>query len=160
MRKFVELYSEHHSWLKGWLRKRLGDSDTAADVAHDTFLRVLARPPTVELDEPRAYLTVVARGLVSNWYRRRAIEQAYLDSLARQPEDYAVSPEEQVSTLELLVEIDAMLSKLPAKARETFILSQLEELTYTEIAQRLSISLSTVKRYMVLSFAHCLATMT
>ncbi|WP_416390945.1 sigma factor [Alloalcanivorax xenomutans] len=35
------LYSDHHGWLLGWLRKKLGCSQHAADMAHDTFVRVL-----------------------------------------------------------------------------------------------------------------------
>jgi len=35
------LYQDHHGWLQGWLRKRLGDREHAADVAQDTFLRLL-----------------------------------------------------------------------------------------------------------------------
>ncbi|WP_025135460.1 sigma-70 family RNA polymerase sigma factor [Achromobacter sp. DH1f] len=159
MRKISDLYAGHHSWLKGWLRKRMGDSDTAADLAQDTFVRVLSKPPQGDLQEPRAYLTVIAKGLVSNWYRRRAIENAYLEELASRPEAYSVSPEDRALMLEALFEIDAMLDKLPAKAREAFLLSQLDELPYSEIAQRLNISLSTVKRYIVLGFAQCLASM-
>ncbi|MBV8624203.1 MAG: RNA polymerase subunit sigma, partial [Herbaspirillum sp.] len=32
------LYCDHHSWLQGWLRRRLGNSEQAADLAQDTFL--------------------------------------------------------------------------------------------------------------------------
>lgn len=35
------LYEDHHRWLSGWLRRRLGDSRDAADLAQDTFLRIL-----------------------------------------------------------------------------------------------------------------------
>ncbi|WP_407058407.1 sigma factor [Zoogloea oleivorans] len=36
------LYSDHHAWLFGWLRKKLGCAHNAADVAQDTFLRIMA----------------------------------------------------------------------------------------------------------------------
>ena len=50
------LYSDHHAWLHGWLRKKLGCSQHAADLAHDAFIRVLllAEPHTIK--EPRAFL--------------------------------------------------------------------------------------------------------
>ena len=35
------LYSEHNGWLKGWLRVRLGNAADAADLAQDTFIRVM-----------------------------------------------------------------------------------------------------------------------
>ena len=35
------LYSDHHHWLTGWLRRRLGCPQNAADLAQDTFVKVL-----------------------------------------------------------------------------------------------------------------------
>ncbi|WZB75780.1 sigma factor [Achromobacter insuavis] len=35
------LYAEHHGWLRSWLRRKLGCPEQAADLAQDTFLRVL-----------------------------------------------------------------------------------------------------------------------
>ncbi|WP_269147395.1 sigma factor, partial [Herbaspirillum lusitanum] len=35
-------YSSHHGWLFGWLRKKLGCTHNAADVAQDTFVRIIA----------------------------------------------------------------------------------------------------------------------
>ncbi|MDU5679729.1 sigma factor, partial [Pseudomonas aeruginosa] len=31
------LYQDHHGWLQGWLRRRLGCAENAADLAQDTF---------------------------------------------------------------------------------------------------------------------------
>ncbi len=154
---FNTLYMEHHGWLVGWLRRRLGNVDCAADVAHDTFLRVLGRPDVEPLHEPRAYLTVIAKGLVSNLRQREALERAYLASLALLPERLAPSPEESALLFETLCQIDNMLEQLPATARSVFLLSQLEDLPYADIAIRLKISMRTVKRYMVMGFVQCLS---
>jgi len=37
------LYSEHHGWLFAWLRGKLGNRTEAADLAQDTFLRLLGK---------------------------------------------------------------------------------------------------------------------
>jgi len=153
------LYRDHHAWLQLWLRRRLGNVGDAADLAHDTFARILdARLPAV-LHEPRAYLTTVARGILVNWYQRRALEQAYLEALAQLPEDQAPSPERQLIVLQTLHEIDAMLDALPAPVRRAFLLSQIEGLTYEAIACKIGVSLITVKRYMARAFRQCLACM-
>ncbi len=74
------LYSHHHGWLRAWLHRRLGCRDEAADLTQDTFLRVLLRPQALHgLREPRAYLTTIAKGLLADLWRRRALEQAYRD---------------------------------------------------------------------------------
>lgn len=48
-----------------------------------------------------------------------------------------------------------MLAGLPAKARDAFLLSRLDGLTYSEIATRLNVSSSTVKNYISSALVHC-----
>ena len=153
----ADLYASHHGWLRGWLRKKLGCSEQAADLAQDTFLRLLGRPPALEeLREPRAYLTTMAHGLMVNHLRRQDLERAYLQALAAQPEALAPSPEERALLLETLLAIDALLDGLPSKARQAFLLSQLDGLRYAEIAEHLGVSLSMVKKYMMQAMLHCM----
>jgi len=154
-----QLYSQHHGWLQGWLRKKLGCSQRAADLAHDTFVRILASRLPEPLHEPRAYLTTVAKGVLVNWYQRQDLERAYLEALAALPEALVPSEEERYLILEALGEIDSLLAALPPLVRRTFLLAQLEEMKYEDIAQQLDISLATVKRYMRQAFVQCLSLM-
>lgn len=149
------LYSGHHGWLYATLRKRLGNAMDAADLAQDTFARILASRVTV-IEHPRAYLSCVAKGLLVNWYQRKTLERAYLEALARLPAPEAPSPEVRWLVLETLHEIDAMLDALPAPVRRAFLLSQLGGLKYDDIALQLGVSLITVKRYMKQAFVQCL----
>jgi RNA polymerase sigma-70 factor (ECF subfamily) len=151
------LYSDHHGWLQGWLRKKLGCGFDASDLAHDTFLRVLTAPRLDEIREPRAFLVTVAHGLMVNFLRRRDIERAYLEALAAQPEALGPNPEERAIVVETLVEIDAMLGGLAPKVREAFLLSQLQGLRYADIAGRLGVSVSMIKKYMLQAITHCMA---
>lgn len=50
---------------------------------------------------------------------------------------------------------DTLLAGLPANAREAFLLSRLDGLTYSEIATRLDVSSSTVKNYISSALVHC-----
>lgn len=152
------LYTEHHGWLAGWLGRRLNCHYLGADLAQDTFTRILGADKLLDLREPRAYLTTIAKGLLSTYLQRQRLEQAYLDALLLVPEESYPSPEERVLILEVLAEIDSVLDSLPAKVKRTFLLSQLDGLSYAEIGDLLNISLSTIKRHMVLAFRHCIAT--
>lgn len=157
-RNVETLYGEHHGWLLGWLRRRLGHAGDAADLAQDTFVRVLGRPRDVDgLREPRAWLTTIAQGLVVDHVRRRALERACLEAIAALPEPQAPSPENRLLLVEALLRIDAMLDGLAPKARSAFLLSRLDGLGYAEIAQRLDVSLSSVEKYMASAIRHCLA---
>jgi len=156
------LYLDHHGWLLRWLRRRLGCAHNAADLAQDTFLRVLARRDertALDARQPRSYLRVIAHGLVVDHFRRRALEQAYLEALAALPEPVSISPEEREIILETLDRIDAMLERLPPKVRQAFLLSQVDGWAYDRIAERIGVSVRTVKRYMREAFEQCLTGM-
>ncbi|WP_354670267.1 sigma factor [Janthinobacterium sp. SUN073] len=79
-------------WLPGWLHRKLGHAGDAPDLAQDTFLRVLTAPDNYpekqagwRLREPRAYLTLIGKRLMAKLFRRRSLEQAYLDALLLVP---------------------------------------------------------------------------
>ncbi|MBI1906390.1 MAG: sigma-70 family RNA polymerase sigma factor [Rhodocyclales bacterium] len=153
------LYGEHHAWLMAWLRRKLGCPHNAADLAHDTFVRLLGSRDgerrRENLREPRAYLATIARGLVIDHWRRQELERAYLDALARLPEAEAPSAEEQALLLELLVRIDTVLDGLRAPVRTAFVLARIEDLPHAEIARRMGVSQRSVERYVAEALLHC-----
>jgi len=153
----AHLYSQHNGWLLRWLRGKLACADHAADLAQDTFLRLLTAPADpASLREPRAYLTTVAGRLVIDHYRRQSLMQAWHDTLAQLPEQFAPSPEDRLELLQTLERIDRMLDGLGARVRAAFLMAQLDGLTYADIADRLGTSERTIKRYMVQAFERCI----
>lgn len=157
------LYLSHHAGLRDWLYRKLHNASHAADLAHDTFVRLLARsqaaPPLAgELREPLAYLRTIANGLMADHWRRQTLEQAYLEALATRPEALAPSPEERAVILETLEQIARLLESLKPGVRTAFLLAQIEGLGHAEIAQRLDVSVRTIARWMTdaLYRCHCL----
>jgi RNA polymerase sigma-70 factor (ECF subfamily) len=124
------LYADHHGWLRGWLRKRLGNAFDAADVAHDTYLRIMRSGRLPGPDESQRYLTRIANGLVVDLYRRRRIEAAYLEAIASLPAPLAPSEETRALAMEALLELAAILHALPAKARTALPLRRLASRAY------------------------------
>lgn len=154
---FPGLYREHRGWLEGWLRRRMGNAWDAADLSQDTFLRVMASAqPLTDIREPRAYLLTVGKRLLSNLHQRRSLEKAYLEALAHLPEQHAPSPEQRWLLLETLQALDELLGGLKPVVRKAFLLSQLEGLSYADIASRLGVCERSVKRYMAHAYEHCL----
>ncbi|WP_433885370.1 sigma-70 family RNA polymerase sigma factor [Pseudomonas vranovensis] len=150
------LYSEHNGWLKNWLRTRLGNAADAADLAQDTFIRVLNARNADTIREPRSYLGAIAHALMIDKFRRKALEQAYLDELALRPERVAESPESRLLILETLLAVDQMLDGLGERTRSIFLAVQLEGLSYVATAERLGVSVTTVKKHLIRAMTHCL----
>ena len=153
-----DLYCEHHGWLFGWLRRKLGCAHNAADLAQDTFARILnARESVASLREPRAFLSTTARRLIIDQVRRKHIENAYLQELALTAEalEGFQSPEHILSTLEALEHIAFMLEGLQDNVRLAFVLYYLVGLTQSEIARQLGLSDRTVRKYLIQALLHC-----
>lgn len=150
-----QIYEQHHSWLQGWLKNKLNSACDAADVAHDTFVRILGSRNAAQILEPRDYLATIARGLVIDRYRRRAIEQAYLDTLAARPQATEISEEDKALIIETLVAVDKALAGLGPRAQQIFMLSQVDGLTYQQVADTLKVSLTTVKKHMIRALTEC-----
>src|SRR5690349_10159921 len=101
-----QLYLEHHSWLCHWLRQKVGCAHHAEDLAQDTFISILLSPQLLAIRQPRPFLATVARRLVANYYRRKTIEESYLQALSELPAIEAPSPEVRQQTLEMLEQLD------------------------------------------------------
>lgn len=156
LQKIEALYSDHHGWLYKWLRGKLDNASDAADLAHDTFMRVLTNRNNTDLREPRGYLATIARGLMIDRFRRQALENAYLEALATYPEPETISQETHAIIIETLLAIDRLLDNLGPRTRQIFLLAQIEELSYVEIAKRMNVSLPTVKKHLVKAYTECL----
>lgn len=151
-----QLYSENNGWLKSWLRARLGNTADAADLAQDTFVRVMTARNQLPIREPRSYLSTIARTLLIDKVRRRSIEQAYLQALAMRPEAVEAAPEMRLAIIEMLMAIDSLLDELGPRTREIFLAVQLEGLTYAMVAERFGVSVTTVKNHLVRAMTRCL----
>ncbi|WP_122868131.1 sigma-70 family RNA polymerase sigma factor [Pseudomonas viridiflava] len=149
------LFRAHNAWLTGWLRRRLGCPHSAADLAQDTFIKVLGARDTQQIVEPRAFLTTIARRVLCNHYRRQDLERAYYQALSELPESVAPSEEERAIILETLVELDQLLDGLPGPVKSAFLMSQVDGLRHGEIASALGISIATVKRHLNKAALRC-----
>ena len=152
----ASLYQAHHGWLTTWLTGKLQSAFDADDVTQDTFLRVMGSESLPAIRDPKSFLCTIARRVMIDLFRRNALERAWLEMLAQLPQTLVPSPERQHIQLETLQQVDAMLDGLSRKARAAFLFSQLEGLTYAEIAERLMVSVSSVKKYVARATEHCL----
>ena len=146
------IYQKHHGWLYNLLNRKLNNSADAADLAQDAFINLLSKPKSFDGEQgARNYLSRIATGLCVDFWRRKKIEQAYLEVLSQREVALEISPEQQQVLLQTIFEVDKLLSQLPEKVAKVFILAQLDGLPYREIAQLQDISLRSVNNYMAMA---------
>lgn len=118
-------------------------------------MRLLGREELKAPREPRAFLVAIAKGLLFDYFRRAALEQAYLTELMLVPADEQPSVEAQQLILEDLKNIDRLLGKLSSKARAAFLYNRLDGLGHAEIAERLGVSVPRVRQYLAQGMRQC-----
>jgi RNA polymerase sigma-70 factor (ECF subfamily) len=150
------VYKAHHPWLSSWLQKRLGCHAQAADIAQDAFIKLLVKPQHFsQLDDAKAFITTIAKGLCIDHWRRKKIEQAWLESMQQAADSVTLDEAEQRVIIDTLIVLDEWLAKLPKEVSHAFIASQVQGFTYAEIAQQLNLSERTIKRYIAQALVHC-----
>ncbi|CAM3748817.1 putative RNA polymerase sigma factor FecI [Pseudomonas reidholzensis] len=152
-----DLYRANHGWMQRWLQRKLGNASDAAELAQDVFVSLLSTPRVFnDAEHARAYLGRMSRSACVDFWRRRRIEQAYLEVLAAQPEHQVPSLEHQAIILETLGQLQAMLERMPKRVAEAFCLAQLQGMKQREIAEQLGVSERSVNKYLAQAMYQCL----
>lgn len=125
----------------------LQDVDEAHDVVQDTFVRVWNRRTSLQPHLPvLGYLFRISRNLVLDLAKHKNVQRRLESDI---PPALRASENDPVESLHLsmLEERIAQIvrTKLPAKCREVFLLSRVEEMSNAEISRQIGISVKTVE---------------
>lgn len=138
------------------LTRRLGSADLAADVLHETYLRLQRIDEIGPVRSPKAYLFRIALN-IANDHRRaesRRLTVDEVDCLLYIPDDRpdAARVTEDRSELNLL---KRAIAELPERRRHVLMLSRIEDLPNREIADRLGVTVRTVETDLKQATEHC-----
>jgi RNA polymerase sigma factor (sigma-70 family) len=154
--------------LLGFIRNRVSSSEEAEDILQDVFYQFVAGFETIEsLDRVTSWLYSVARNKIIDRYRRDAArpKKTGFELVSGNDDDAPLtlqdilpdldnSPESILLREAIWDEITDALAQLPADQREIFILNEIEEKSFREIAEETGVSINTLlsrKRYAILA---------
>lgn len=128
------------------------DSDTAEDVAQQTFVRLWERRLALRLEGSlRGLLYRIARNLCFDDCRKRKAH----DRAARRSEDTSKhsTPHDELIRGELRTIIESAVNALPKRRREVFILVRYHGLSHSEVAKVLDLAPQTVANHLGMALA-------
>jgi RNA polymerase sigma-70 factor (ECF subfamily) len=142
----------HYKDLLNFCLRKTRNRDTAADLAQESYARVLSMQQAGQaIREPGALLRQVALRAKIDLDRRAAIRQHDdLDALdeSQQPAgDSHLQPEEAYASSQSIQSYLKIIEELPPRCREAFCMYIFDELPNKEIAERMGVSLSMVNQY-------------
>ena len=131
----------------------IGEAQSASDVTQDTFLKAYQRLDTFRGGNFKAWLTRIASNLCYDELRRvKRRPQTYLEDMTPEdsddeapiPSDIA-SPEEVALQSDLQAAIQECINKLKDDQRIVLVFSDVQEMSYQEIAEATNVQIGTVK---------------
>lgn len=155
------LFREHEAKLLRFLTVRLGSVPDASDCLQIVFARLLERGTELADENLVSLLYVCARNVATDELRRRRHTGAYLDiEGGSQIEgvdiaDQSPSLDRQTQASQELRLLMTLLDELPPKCRSAFVSYKLEGLEYRDIALRMGITESMVRKYVIKAVAYC-----
>lgn len=149
-RAFRQLFNAYHHKLGAHIYRITKSHELAEEIVQDVFLKIWTnRNSLSHTVNFQAYLYVISKNHALNCLKRLANEKALTTNL----DDtlYETRPEESAEESERYVLVDEAIDHLPPQQRLVYLLSRHERLQYAEIADRLSLSRETVKKYLQIS---------
>ncbi len=141
------LYDRHRQLVYRTALAITGDPEAAADLLHDTFLRLYRFGHRIDPTRPiEPWLYRMTANMAYTWVKRRGRWQHALREMAdRLSREYPASPSQQVEKNEAWLEIRRALQAISPEKRVVVVLYYLNDLPINEIAEILDLPLGTVK---------------
>lgn len=144
---YTEIYDRYAPLLYMHAYKRLKNREEAKDIIQELFITIWERRSEIELKSNlSAYLYTSIRNRVLKVISHKQVESSYIISLQNSIEKGYASTDYLVREKELIDIIEKEINALPSKMRLVFNLSRKSHLSHKEIAEKLDLSESTVKK--------------
>jgi len=149
---FEKLFDAYYDELQHFIFFKTGDTEIAEDIIQDTFLKLWEMRSSVRVETARALLYTIAANLFANRYKRMKLKLKLQQTIV---EDRTFeTPEFEMELKEFDQKLQRVLSGLNENNRTVFLMNRMEQMTYSEIASALNISVKAVEKRMKKALEH------
>ncbi len=148
---FAEIYARYCYSLFTLANRKLKSREVAEELVQDLFENLWHRRNTHEIQQLKQYLFSALRYRIINYVKSRQVRACYELYCRLGTSETDTSTEDALAINELSTALLASIRKLPAKSREIFQLSRLEQYSVAEISGRVNLSEKTVEYHLTKS---------
>ena len=140
---FEEIFDRYWSRLYIFAYNVLEDKDTCEDIIQEIFISLWERRQEVIIDNLSSYLYSSVKYKIANHFRNGKITENFLGKWVKSLG--AKNIEDSIEFKEISFKVEKLINELPEQRRLIFNLSKKNNLSHKEIAEKLGISVRTVK---------------
>ncbi len=147
---FEIIFKKYYANLVKYAKGFVGTIEESEDLVEDTFFWIWEKRSYIRINSSlKAYLFTITYHRCINYLEKNKRHQHYVETnkfLKKQGVNDEIQSD--IITDELQSIINNSIERLPAECRKIFKLNRIHELKYREIADKLGISITTVKTQM------------
>ena len=147
--QFESLFRSSYVSLVRYARTVIKDHDTAEEIVQDLFFRIWKDKEKLQIESSlNGYLYRAVHNRCLHHIDHIKVVEKYAREIALSGTENNETPADILNYRDLQARIAGILERLPEKCGKIFCMSRFEGLKYSEIANKLSISVKTVEANM------------
>lgn len=147
--QFESLFRSSYVSLVRYAKTIIKDHDTAEEIVQDLFVRLWQERQKINIESSlNGYLFRAVHNRCLHWLSHTRVVERHAQEMAEQEMEKSESPVEIIQYNELQLKIAKVIERLPERCGRIFCMNRFEGLKYSEIAEKLSVSVKTVEANM------------
>ncbi len=149
----------NNTFLKKFLTRFFSAQQDIEDVAQEAYLRAYVAEQKKDIEQPKAYLFRVAKNIALTRLTQKSQQITdYIEDLGASVVIHSeTNAQDEAEASESLGIYCEAVAALPEKCRQVFLLRKVHGLSHREIAERMSLSISSVEKYLLKGILACRA---
>lgn len=140
---YNEFYISQAKKLRNYLYYKYGDLNKAEDITQESFLRIWSKCSEIIFNKAVGLLYTISNNLAIDTIRSKKTALKFEKQIQLNIDNE--DPYFVLRTKEFQEKIESVISDLPEKQREAFLLNRIDKLTFKEIAILLKVSETTIE---------------
>jgi RNA polymerase sigma-70 factor, ECF subfamily len=148
-KEFESLFRSSYVSLVRYARTLIKDLDTAEEIVQDLFFRLWQDRGKLNIESSlNGYLFRSVHNRCLHYIEHNRVVERHAEEMVYSESENQESPSDILNYKELQEKIARILERLPERCGKIFTMSRFEGLKYSEIAEKLSVSIKTVEANM------------
>ena len=143
-KQFEEIYVGHYTRLYYFALNLIGDKESSRDLLNDVFTSLWNQFDNIDLSSISWYLTTSVRNRAVDFLRHNIQKSNYSKEYVHEAAFYYDDYTDDRKQL-----VDEMINKLSPPTDTILEMCYLRQMKYSEVAEKLNISTSTVKKHII-----------
>jgi RNA polymerase sigma-70 factor, ECF subfamily len=149
IKEFESLFRSSYASLVKYAKTILKDHDTSEEIVQDLFFRIWQDKEKLNIESSlNGYLFRAVHNRCLHYIEHLKVVEKHEQEMSYEPDAGAESPADVLQYKELQAKIARTIERLPEKCGKIFCMNRFEGLKYSEIAEKLSVSVKTVEANM------------